>query len=422
MSAASDGNGEPGSCLLTDSPGNNSEAINASKRQSISRKCDVELVFSRAVDASTVVDAIVMLVGSPQAIGCIQQLNSRKFLVSFKSAGMAEYFSRSQAPALCVSGSSPVCRWLGTERKRIRVAFLPYAVSNDELVRVLKNYGQVLQVTDEVYANKSFCIKTGTRLVEMDMVKPVPNIITVCGFSVPVTYRGVVIQCRRCLREGHVKAECTTPFCDRCKSFGHDGNCCTAPCLKCKAPDHHWRDCTVRSYAFAAARNVTEIAPADIAPNALEDTIATPLDGGRASSASLTAETLIAPDDLLGAAPVATSHATQEPSIEETSELSTSTIGECFNSATEDNSENEIDKNFERVAPAETKHSNSAAMHVSDVHAAATGRCELPLSGASAESAGWQRPKQRSHKRKTNSITPDKVPEAKKAASRVTLS
>lgn len=118
------------------------------------------------------------------------------------------------------------------------------------------------------------------------MVEPVPNIITVCGFEVPVTYRGVIIQCRRCLREGHLKAGCTTPFCDRCKSFGHEGNGCAAPCLKCKAPGHHWRDCSVRNYAFAATRDFTEPAPAETVQGGVDSTAA-PSVGDPESSACL---------------------------------------------------------------------------------------------------------------------------------------
>lgn len=53
--------------------------------------------------------------------------------------------------------------------------------------------------------------------------------------------------------QGHLKSTCTTPYCDRCRSFGHEASSCKAPCLKCKLPDHHWKDCTVRSYAFIAA-------------------------------------------------------------------------------------------------------------------------------------------------------------------------
>lgn len=245
---------------------------NVLKRQSVSRRREVELLFPHGVNADAVIDAIVQVVNPVQLIEGVQMINSKKFLISFKTANFAEFFYQHSMSTLRIVFLAPICRWLGIERKVIRVSFLPFAVSNDELAAVLKEFGRVLNITDETYANRPISIKTGTRRVEIEMSKPVPNIITVCGFSVPVTYRGVVTQCRRCRLQGHMKAACTTPFCDRCRSFGHENNLCTAPCLKCKSPDHHWRDCTVRSYAFAAAATEFEAAAEDCA--AMDDATA----------------------------------------------------------------------------------------------------------------------------------------------------
>lgn len=234
------------------SPVSATEAANAAKRQLVSRKRDVELVLTKMATAKDVFDTIVSSV-NPQQVECIQQINAKKFLISFKALGLAEAFLRDVAPAMRIADAKPACRWLGSERKAIRVPFLPCAIPNSELSSVLANYGRVVQITDELYADSPAGIKTGTRLVEMDMTSPVPNLITVCGFTVPVTYRGVLIQCRRCLQHGHMKAECRSAFCDRCRQFGHESLTCTYPCLKCGSADHHWKQCPVRSYAFVAA-------------------------------------------------------------------------------------------------------------------------------------------------------------------------
>lgn len=245
-------------------PVNVVEAANAAKRQLVPRKRDVELTFAQPVTAEALVDAVLESVKPQQLLEGIQQINPKKFLVTFKSSTAAEYFSRELVAKVCVAGLAPMCRWLGVERKKLRVSFLPCVVPNAELATVLNEFGRVLQITDEVYSDRPISIKTGTRIVDMEMSSAVPNIITVCGFSVPVTYRGVEIQCRRCLKHGHIRAECTALYCDRCRSFGHDSSTCSAPCLKCRAADHHWRDCSVRSYAFAATAVDTSEAAVEI--------------------------------------------------------------------------------------------------------------------------------------------------------------
>lgn len=386
MSAKSGGTEASGLLASENIPTMSSDSNDALKRQRVSRKRDVELVLAQPTQSNNVVSAIVSAVNPPQQIDCIQQLNQKKFLVSFKTVDSAEYFHRVLAPSLRIAGSAPQCKWLGVERRKIRVAFLPCAVANSELAEVLKVYGRIIEITDEFYADTPVRIKTGTRIVEMEMTSSVPNIIKVCGFSVPVTYRGVVLQCRRCLLTGHLKSDCSTPFCDRCKSFGHTASHCDAPCLKCRAPDHHWKNCTVRNYAFAAASSGAASAPVEL----LDD------------------EPKL---DLLTASPVKSSF--NELTIQQFSsspvadrDRSSCTIEEDFNSATENNSETE-------TAAVDAELVNIGAI-------AADTSVNVALQSVEALSSGpWQSAKLRSKKRKNLSITPDKQPDTKKLAGTV---
>lgn len=396
MSVESGGTEAPSTPASGNLPENSQEAINQAKRQLVSRKRDVKVVFSQPVDADSVVDAIISLVGTSQQIECIQAISSRKFLVSFSSVELAEYFCRVKASALCISGWTPSCRWLGSERKRIRVAFLPYAVPNTELTKVLQKYGQVIQVIEETYANKPFAVKTGTRVVDMDMTTPVPNILTVCGFTVPVTYKGVVIQCRRCLQGGHIKADCKSPFCDKCRTFGHSDKSCTAPCLKCKSPEHHWRECTVRSYAFAAAGDLTKKGPLP-ATNA-DERLDTTLEHTTVSGL---------PDDTDNRA------STAQPSDNATSDTNrcpsanTTNTEDGFGSATE----NDFEPEGESLGLANDGTHETAAQNV---HASVT--CDLSGAAGKDVETAWQNAKRRNKKRKNVSLTSEKSPETKKTA------
>lgn len=390
MSAKSGGTGPPSNRVIENLPVMATDASNAAKRQLVSRKRDVELVFAQPMAAAGVVAAIVSSVNPPEQIECIQQLNAKKFFLSFNSARSAECFHRIVAPTLRIAGSTPSSKWLGAERRKIRVAFLPYAVDNRELIDALKPYGQVIEVMEETYADTPVRIKTGTRIVDMEMTSPVPNIITVCGFSVPVTYKGVVLQCRRCLLTGHLKADCNTPYCDRCKSFGHCEEVCNAPCLKCKAPDHHWKSCSVRSYAFAAASG--GIAAAS---------------GGTAAAPTATTAT----EPLLAECPTTPAERMDQLDNAAAVEHSTSsiTIDDDFDSATEHNSECEIDAVRPRVSNKERGKADDTAGTLGEVACQPTEE--------TASSGPWEGAKLRNKKRKNVSITPDKVPDPKKAMS-----
>lgn len=232
-------------------------------KSNVCRKKDFELICAQPVELKDVVNAVVSLVQPPQLLEGLQQINSRKYIVSFKSAAGAELFI-GLAPLLRIPGTDVSCKWLGAEFKKIKVAFLPLAVPNEELAAALGKYGRVLQISEELHQFTSIPLKTGTRFVDMEMAIPVPNMISVHGYTVPATYKGVVIQCRRCLQTGHIKSDCNVPHCDRCRTFGHTEDVCFAPCLKCKSPEHHWRDCTVRSYAFAMASSAGNRSAADV--------------------------------------------------------------------------------------------------------------------------------------------------------------
>lgn len=210
-----------------------------SVKNNVCRKKDFELVCAQPVETKVVINAVVSLVQPPQLLEGVQQINNRKYIVSFKSVAGAKSFL-GLASKISIPGTTVTTKWLGAEFKRVKVAFLPLAIPNEELASVLRKYGRVIQITEELHQYAPMPLKTGTRFVDMEMDTPVPNLISVCGFTVPATYKGVIIQCRRCLQTGHIKSDCNVPYCGRCRAFGHEEDACDAPCLKCGSPDHHW--------------------------------------------------------------------------------------------------------------------------------------------------------------------------------------
>ncbi|KAM7313165.1 mucin-2-like [Ixodes scapularis] len=142
---------------------------------------------------------------------------------------------------------------VGAHVVHVSVYRLPPYVFEDALVQVLGQYGKVKGLSHVTYRDRPD-IRTGTRVVKLEMAKPVPNFIHIQGHRVMVDYRGMRRVCSRCGQEGHFGPACKTPRCDRCGVFGHPTEGCAAPCQRC-GHAHATTDCVQRKTYSAAARD-----------------------------------------------------------------------------------------------------------------------------------------------------------------------
>ncbi|KAG0437023.1 hypothetical protein HPB47_017643 [Ixodes persulcatus] len=139
---------------------------------------------------------------------------------------------------------------VGARTVHVSVYRLPPYVSEEALVQALSQYGKVKGITYPSFRDRPE-LRTGTRVVKVEMSKTIPNFISVNGFRVMVDYRGLRRVCSRCGQEGHIGPACKTPRCDRCGVFSHPTAGCTTPCLRC-GHAHATTDWTQRkSYAVA---------------------------------------------------------------------------------------------------------------------------------------------------------------------------
>ncbi|KAM7285190.1 translation initiation factor IF-2-like [Ixodes scapularis] len=151
----------------------------------------------------------------------------------------------------------------GPQVTNVTCLFLPTFVRNDQLVQALAPYGKVIDVSYATY-HRTATVKTGTRFIRMEMkeANPLPNFLRVAGHRATFDYRGLKRVCRRCRQEGHVRAQCTTGYCDRCGVFGHPTEGCTANCGRCGGT-HATVDCTAkRSYSSMVTGNYATDFPA----------------------------------------------------------------------------------------------------------------------------------------------------------------
>ncbi|KAM7312023.1 translation initiation factor IF-2-like [Ixodes scapularis] len=151
----------------------------------------------------------------------------------------------------------------GPQVTNVTCLFLPTFVRNDQLVQALDPYGKVIDVSYATY-HRTATVKTGTRFIRMEMkeANPLPNFLRVAGHRATFDYRGLKRVCRRCRQEGHVRAQCTTGYCDRCGVFGHPTEGCTANCGRCGGT-HATVDYTAkRSYSSMVTGNYATDFPA----------------------------------------------------------------------------------------------------------------------------------------------------------------
>ncbi|CAN7946122.1 unnamed protein product, partial [Ixodes hexagonus] len=79
---------------------------------------------------------------------------------------------------------------VGPRTVYVSVFRLPPYVPDEALQTALGAYGKILRVNHPTYKDRP-TLFTGTRVVRMEMAKPVPNFVTVAGHRVMMEYRGM---------------------------------------------------------------------------------------------------------------------------------------------------------------------------------------------------------------------------------------
>ncbi|KAM7313865.1 uncharacterized protein LOC120837071 [Ixodes scapularis] len=212
-----------------------------------------DIVVPVGTSADDLIDGISAIVGLPEIFSA-QHLGGTNFQVVVNTRAAA--LKLREAGSVSIANQSVPIVPTGPQMTNVTCLFLPTFVRNDQLVQALAPYGKVIDVSYATY-HRTATVKTGTRFIRMEMkeANPLPNFLRVAGHRATFDYRGLKRVCRRCRQEGHVRAQCTTGYCDRCGVFGHPTEGCTANCGRCGGT-HATVDCTAkRSYSSMVTGN-----------------------------------------------------------------------------------------------------------------------------------------------------------------------
>ena len=156
----------------------------------------------------------------------MQALPGHKFRLEFTSAAHKAHIDRNGLDFRGVN----ITPFPAYERiVRVLVDRAPLPLSDDHFISALSPYSRVVSVKS--LAVRGFpSIRSGTRMVSMSVLKPIPPELTIASFPCSVRYQG------------------QPKFCFRCRSFGHFGNSCPT-----------WRRArpATRPPTVAAARSAT---------------------------------------------------------------------------------------------------------------------------------------------------------------------
>ncbi len=112
----------------------------------------------------------------------------------------------------CEDGSERTVRATLSDQQvtTVRIRNLPLEVSDDKVREDLEEYGYVFEMKEEVYgASHPFArLKTGVRIVFMEIYVPIPNFIEIAGCQVYAEYFGQPRTCSICASTKHMRAKC----------------------------------------------------------------------------------------------------------------------------------------------------------------------------------------------------------------------
>ncbi|KAK8773885.1 hypothetical protein V5799_011581 [Amblyomma americanum] len=121
------------------------------------------------------------------------------------------------------------CAIIDTCRKEIKVKihWVPFHISSETLQKALSEFGEVMEIRHEEWNVPGFESTEPTTFVARMVLKErvtaeeLPHLFKFYGSSILVVVPGRAPVSLRSRRRGHIRRDCQTPRCSKCRAFGH---------------------------------------------------------------------------------------------------------------------------------------------------------------------------------------------------------
>lgn len=149
--------------------------------------------------------ALIQTIGEEKLLG-VQALPDCKYRLEFSSSVHKSHYD---IHGLDFRGVNIVPTPAFEHIKRVIVDRAPFQMPDVHITNSLSPYGRVVSV-QHLTVQGFQSIRTGTRMVNMSVLKPIPSEISISGFKCSIKYRGQPNYCFRCRTFGHFSAQCRT--------------------------------------------------------------------------------------------------------------------------------------------------------------------------------------------------------------------
>ena len=172
-------------------------------------------------------------------VDCLQVLRDKTVKVVFKDAGSSQsFFDR----GLSLNGVNIELKAPFKPTTRVIVQDVPYHMPSHLVRNAFSAFGEVKNVS---FRKETDALKSGDRIVSMEIRQTIPRHLVVGGYYATVFYSGQPPYCEICRGE-HLTSRCPLKGkCRRCREVGHLGRNCPQRegCAQCGENGHVRLDC-----------------------------------------------------------------------------------------------------------------------------------------------------------------------------------
>ena len=138
-----------------------------------------------------------------------------RLIMKFKdsSIGVFELTRRrhGETISICNGEKRVMVQDISSDKQFVAVIGVPFEVPHEVIQNLMERFGEVIDIRMNNYQTSLKGIATGTRVVQMKIVKSIPSVIVVGTKRLNISYEGKDKTCYKCGMSCHIAYDCVTP-------------------------------------------------------------------------------------------------------------------------------------------------------------------------------------------------------------------